>query len=120
MVEHQIRTSFITPFGTFRYTTMPFGFKSVGATYMCGIQQCLHSQIGHNAEAYVDEVDVKTREEQELISDPVETINNLRKFKIKLNPKRRTFGVPSGKLLEYMVSPTVLTLTQRRCQLSPR
>jgi hypothetical protein len=33
-----------------------------------------------------------------------ETFDNLRKFKIKLNPEKCTFGVPSGKLLGYMVS----------------
>jgi hypothetical protein len=31
--QDQIKTSFITPFGAFCYTTMPFGLKSVGATY---------------------------------------------------------------------------------------
>jgi hypothetical protein len=31
-VEDQIKTSFITPFDAFCYTTMPFGLKSVGAT----------------------------------------------------------------------------------------
>jgi hypothetical protein len=39
-----------------------------------------------------------------LISDLAETFDNLRKFKMKLNPKKCTFGVPSGKLLGYMVS----------------
>jgi hypothetical protein len=38
------------------------------------------------------------------ISDLVETFNNLRKFKMKLNRGKCTFGVPSGKLLGYMVS----------------
>jgi hypothetical protein len=37
-VEDQITTSFITPFGIFRYTTMPFGHKSIGVTYQRGIQ----------------------------------------------------------------------------------
>jgi hypothetical protein len=32
-VDDQIKTSFITPFGAFCYTTMPFGLKSTGATY---------------------------------------------------------------------------------------
>jgi hypothetical protein len=31
--EYQIKTSFITPFGAFCYTTMPFELKSAGATY---------------------------------------------------------------------------------------
>jgi hypothetical protein len=103
MVQDQIKTSFITPFGAFCYTTMPFRLKSVGATYHRGIQWCLHSQLGHNVEAYVHDVVVKTQEEG-LISDLAETFNNLRQFKMKLNPKKCTFGVPFGKLLGYMVS----------------
>jgi hypothetical protein len=55
-------------------------------------------------EAYVDDIVVKTREDEELISDLVETFDNLRKFKMKLNPDKCTFGVPSIKLIEYMVS----------------
>jgi hypothetical protein len=42
-VEDQIKTSFITPFGVFCYTTMPFRLRSTGATYQQGIQRCLHS-----------------------------------------------------------------------------
>jgi hypothetical protein len=103
-VEVQIKTSFITLFGAFCYTTMPFGLKSAGATYQRGIQRCLYSQLGRNAEAYVDNVVVKTREEEGLISDLVETFDILRKFKMKLNPEKCTFDVPTGKLLGYMVS----------------
>jgi hypothetical protein len=55
-------------------------------------------------EAYVDDVVGKTREEERFISDLVENFDNLRKFKMKLNPEKCTFGVPLGKLLEYMVS----------------
>jgi hypothetical protein len=103
-VADQIKTSFITLFSAFCYTTMPFRLKSVGATYQQGIQWCLHSQLGHNTEAYIDNVVVKSREDEGLISDLVETFNNLRKFKMTLNPEKCTFGVPSGKLLGYMVS----------------
>jgi hypothetical protein len=101
--EDQIKTSFITLFGVFCYTTMPFRLKSAGATYQRGLQRCLHSQLGCNAEAYIDDVVVKTWEDEGLISNLVETFNNLRKFKMKLNPEKCTFGVPSGKLLGYMV-----------------
>jgi hypothetical protein len=55
-------------------------------------------------EAYVDYVVVKTWEEEGLISDPAETFDNLRKFKMKLNPEKCTFGVPLGKLLGYSMS----------------
>jgi hypothetical protein len=103
-VEDQIKTSFITPFGAFCYITMPFRLKSAGATYQRGIQRCLYLQLGCNVEAYVDDMVGKTREEEGLISDLAETFDDPRKFKIKLNPEKCTFGVPSGKLLRYMVS----------------
>jgi hypothetical protein len=103
-VEDQIKTSLITSFGAFCYKTIPFGLKSAGATYQRGIQWCLYSQLGRNTESYVDGVVVKTREEEGLIFDLAETFNNLRKFKMKLNPEKCTFDVPSRKLLGYMVS----------------
>jgi hypothetical protein len=92
--EDQLKTSFIILFGAFCYTTMSFRLKSAGATYQRGIQRCLHSQLGRNAEVYVDDVVIKTREDEGLISDLVETLDNLRKFKMKLNPEKCTFSVP--------------------------
>jgi hypothetical protein len=80
-VEDQIKTSFITRFGAFCYTTMPFGLKSVGATYQRGIQWSLYSQHGRNVEAYVDDVVVKAQEEEGLISNLEETFDNLRNSK---------------------------------------
>jgi hypothetical protein len=103
-LEHQIKASFITPFGAFCYTTMPFGLKSTGATYQSGIQRCLHAQLGCNPEAYIDDAVVKTREDEGLISDLAKIFDNLRKFKIKQNPDKCTLGVPSRKLVRYMVS----------------
>jgi hypothetical protein len=55
-------------------------------------------------EAYVDDMVIKTQEEEGLISNLAETFNNLRKFKMKLNLEKCMFEVPSGKLLGYMVS----------------
>jgi hypothetical protein len=48
----------------------------------------MHSKIGRN-------MAVKTQEEEGLISDLAKTFNNLRKFKMKLNPEKCTIGVPS-------------------------
>ena len=47
--EDQIKTSFITPFGAYCYTTMSFGLKNAGATYQRAIQMCLdqHYTITH-------------------------------------------------------------------------
>ncbi|KAK1680683.1 hypothetical protein QYE76_041531 [Lolium multiflorum] len=100
----QKATSFITPFGTYCYVTMPFGLKNAGATYQRTMQRCLKDQIGRNVHAYVDDIAVMTRKGSDLISDLTETFENLRRYKMMLNPLKCVFGVPAGKLLGFIVS----------------
>jgi hypothetical protein len=64
----------------------------------------LESQIAKNVEAYIDDVVVKTTTEDDLIVDLAETFANLRHYLLKLNPEKCVFGVPSSKLLSFMVS----------------
>ena len=103
-VKDQEKTAFITPFGAFCYVYMPFGLKSAQATYQQCVQNCLHNQIGRNVHAYVDDIVVKSREKETLIDDLKETFDNLRVYKMMLNPAKCVFGVPAGKLLGFLVS----------------
>src|SRR6266480_3282031 len=96
--------TFIMPFGAFCYITMPFRLKNAGETYQRAMQRCLHDQLGRNVEAYVDDIVIKSRVKEDLISDLSETFTNLRRFRWKLNPEKCVFGVPSGKLLGFIVS----------------
>jgi hypothetical protein len=52
----------------------------------------------------VDDVVIKTRNPDGLIADLEEMFSSLRKFRWKLNPTKCIFGVPSGKLLGFIVS----------------
>src|SRR5438105_727115 len=83
---------------------MPFGLKNAGATYQRAMQRCLHDQLGRNVEAYVDDVVIKSRVKEDLVADLSEIFSNLRCFRWKLNPEKCVFGVPSGKLLGFIVS----------------
>ena len=60
--------------------------------------------MGRNAEAYVDDIMVKSREAGSLIMDLKETFASLCKVNLKVNRKKCIFGVPSGKLLGFLVS----------------
>jgi hypothetical protein len=64
----------------------------------------LEGQIGRNVEAYIDDIVVKSEKRGDLLDDLKETFDNLRKFKMMLNPKKYVVAVSSGKLLGYMVS----------------
>jgi hypothetical protein len=83
---------------------MTFGLKDTGATYQKAIQKCLESLIRDNVEAYVNDIVVKNTVEDNLIADLSQTFANLLRYHWKLNPKKCVFGVPSGKLLGFMVS----------------
>ena len=60
--------------------------------------------MGRNAEAYVDDIVVKTNKQHTLLKDLEETFASLRKLNLKLNPAKCVFRVPLGKLLGFLVS----------------
>ena len=115
-VKDQEKTAFITPFGAFCYVSMPFGLKCAHATYQRCVQNCLHNQ---NVHAYVDDIVVKSIKEETLIDDLRETFDNLRVYKMMLNPAKCVFGVPAGKLLGFWSLTEALKLTRRRSRPSP-
>ena len=79
--DDQIKTSFITPFGAYCYTTMSFGLKNAGATYQRAIQACLKDKIKDDlVEAYVDDVVVKTKEVYTLVDNLERTFAVLNTF----------------------------------------
>src|SRR4051812_24722700 len=98
-LEDQEKTTFITPFRNFCYTSMRFGLKNAGAPYQRIVQNCLKEQIGCNMHAYVDDIVIKSQIAGSLITDLQETFKNLRKYQMNFNPAKCTFGVPADKLL---------------------
>jgi hypothetical protein len=67
---------------------MSFGLKNVGATYQRAIQAYFKKQLNKNVEAYVDDMVVKTRNSNMLITDLEETVASLREYQWKLNPNK--------------------------------
>jgi hypothetical protein len=100
----QLATSFITPFGMYCYTTMPFGLRNVGATYQRCMNHVFGEHIGRTVEACVDDIIVKTRKASDLLSNLEITFRCLRAKGVKLNPEKCVFGVPRGMLLGFIVS----------------
>ena len=50
------------------------------------------NQVERNAEAYIDDVVIKTKEPGSLIEDLEETFKNLKAWQWKLNPTKCVFG----------------------------
>jgi hypothetical protein len=80
----QLATSFITPFGMYCYTTMPFGLRNAGATYQRCMNHVFGEHIGRTVKAYVDDIVVKTRKASNLLSDLEATFSCLKAKSVKL------------------------------------
>ena len=61
-------------------------------------------QIGQNVEVYVNDILVKSLDEEKHLNVLQETFDTLRQYNMKLNPSKCAFGVSSGKFLGFMVS----------------
>ena len=112
--SYQLATSFITPFGSFCYVTMPFGLKNIGATYQHCMLKCFGDLIRQTVEAYVDDIVVKSKWADQVLADLEQTFTKLWANGIKLNPEKCVFGVPRGMLLGFIVSECGIKAIQRR------
>jgi hypothetical protein len=100
----QLATSFITPFGVYCYIMMSFGLRNAGAAYQRCMQHVFGDHIGRTIEAYVDDIVVKNRKADDLVSDLRVAFDCLQANGVKLNPEKCVFGVPRGMLLGYIIS----------------
>ena len=98
------KTTYDTQWGTFCYKIMPFGLKNVGATYQRAMVDLFHYMIHHEIEVYVDDMIARSQTEEEHLDHLHKLFERLNKYKLRLNPKKCTFGVRSGKLLGFVVS----------------
>jgi hypothetical protein len=68
------------------------------------MQHVFGDHIGRTVEAYVDNIVIKTREEDDLVNDLCVAFDCLRANGVKLNREKCVFGVLRGILFGYIVS----------------
>ena len=93
---------------------MSFGLKNAGTTYQRAIHLCFSDQLHRNVEACVDDVVVKTKTQDQFITDLEETFNSLRKFHWKLNPTKCVCVYPLENYSDSSSATEESRLTQRR------
>ena len=62
------------------------------------------SQLGKNIEIYINDMVVKSNMVSEHLGDLRTIFEICRKYKLRLNASKCSFGVGSGKFLGYMVT----------------
>ena len=102
--EDMEKTTFVTMWGTFCYRVMPFDLKNARATYQRAMVTLFHDMMHKEIEVYVDDMIAKSQGEEDHIVNLKKLFERLRKFQLKLNPAKCTFGATFGKFLGFVVS----------------
>ena len=110
-------TAFRTPKGIYYYKVMSFGLKNAYATYQRAMQKIFHNVLYKYVECYVDDpvVKKKKRREDHLV-DLRFVFNYLRKYQLKMNPRKCAFGVTSGKFLGFIVRHRGIEIDQSKIE----
>ena len=103
-LDDQEKTAFVTLVGDYHYKIMPFSLKNAGSTYQRMMMRMFESQLGKNIEIYINDMIVKSKVVLEHLGDLGTIFEILRKYKLRLNASKCSFGVGLGKFLSYMVT----------------
>ena len=98
----------------------PFGLKNASATYQRMENIMFTEQIGDTMEVYVDGLLVKSKLIVDHIQDLDLLFKVLRRYQMKLNPFKCTFGVASRKFLHFMVNQRGIEANPEKYELSSR
>ena len=103
-LEDMEKKSFIIEWGTYYYRVMSFGLKNVGATYQRAMITLFHDMMHWDVEVYVDDMIVKSQDRAYHLATLERFFERIKRFRLRLNPKKCTFRMTFGKLLGYMVN----------------
>ncbi|GKV39784.1 hypothetical protein SLEP1_g47502 [Rubroshorea leprosula] len=112
------KTAFRCPgnIGTYEWVVMPFGLKNVGATYQRAMNAIFHDMIGRFMEIYIDDVVVKSIEDEEHLEHLRKAFERMRHHGLKMNPLKCAFGVTAGNFLGFLVHERGLEVDKNKAR----
>ena len=78
---------------------MSFGLKNTGATYQRLVNKMFSEMLGKTMEVYIDDMLVKSLVASDHIKHLEQAFEVLKKYNMKLNPVKCSFGVTLGKFI---------------------
>ena len=94
----QEKTAFVSPYGKFEFTRMPFGLKNAPATFQ-RLMEVVLGDCYHCSAPYIDDVVVFSSSREEHIEHLRQVLERMRRFGLTLKESKCQFG---RKKLEYL------------------
>ncbi|MCI27251.1 hypothetical protein A2U01_0048449, partial [Trifolium medium] len=109
-------TAFMTNTCNYHYNVMPFALKNAGATYQRLMDRIFSQLIEKNLEVYIDDMVVKTTNEGDHDQNLGDILASVKKYNMRLNPAKCSFGVQAGKFLGFMLTNRGIEINPEKCQ----
>ena len=95
---------------------MLFGLKNAGTTYQSLMNKIFAEHIETLMEVYIDDMLVKTKEEEELLPNLEIVFNCLQKHRMRLNPQKCASAVKARKILGFILTHWGIEVNPDKCQ----
>ncbi|CAJ2645078.1 unnamed protein product [Trifolium pratense] len=115
-VADREKTAFMTESSNYYYNVMPFGLKNAGATYQRMMNKVFRGQIGDMLEVYMDDMIVKSPEELDHVVHLRKVFEQARKYNMRFNLEKCTFGVRAGKFLGFYLTERGIEANPDKCR----
>ena len=102
------KTAFRTKYGHYEYKVMPFGLTNAPASFQRFIFHVLQGYLDKFVIAYLDDILVFSKTEEEHIEHNRKVLQRLREAKVTLKLKKCEFHVQQTSFLGYTISPNGL------------
>lgn len=102
--SYSLKTAFISNQDNYYYNIMPFGLKNDGTTYQRLMDVVFLYHIGWNLEVYIKDMIINNTEGEQPCIRFEDAPESIRKYSMRLNPAKCSFGVQVGKFLGFMLT----------------
>ncbi|XP_036340634.1 uncharacterized protein LOC118750003 [Rhagoletis pomonella] len=103
--EDQDKTAFVTPFGMYIFTRMPFGLRNAPATFQRLIDRLKVSLGKIVLVAYLDDIILCSKNFKEHLEELSRLFERLQKFGLKVNKEKCRFACHEVKYLGHILTP---------------
>jgi len=115
--EDKQKTALMTESGNYYFNVIPFGLRNAGATYQRMMNKVYDKKLlGDILEVYMDDMIVKSQQKVDHAAHLKRVFEQTRKYNMRLNPEKCTFGVPTGKFLGFYLTERGIETNPDKCQ----
>jgi len=107
----------MTESGNYYFRVMPFSLQNAGATYQRMMNKVYEKKLlGDILEVFMDDMIVKSQQEVDHATHLKRVFEQTRKYNMRLNPEKCTFGVLVGKFLGFYLTERGIEANPDKCQ----